>query len=178
MVENENENEYPGPLPIILDDEPFKLSYMKFDDSRYSEFYCFKAEAFLRKMLSYGDQICHDFELNEESVVLDARVPNFSLPNHMSAICSPARHCRERVRFPIYHRSAFRDVEAMFPEKVERFWADKKHCDEPEEELVYTMWEGGGGSALVHVSTLGNTLLKINNCLYLFCNFLNTSLFR
>ncbi len=152
MEERVAENIYAGPLPIILDDEPFQLSYMNYDQSRYPEFYRAKAEAFLQKMLAYGDKISHIFNLNQSSIQLDERQPNYGLPENMTALCSPAKHCRERVRFPIYKREAFRNVEAMFPDKVERFWSHKAICSEPEEELVYTMWEANGGSVLVHVS--------------------------
>ncbi len=153
MTSENNSSVHTGPLPIILDDEPFHLSYMIYDESRYPEFYRLKAEAFLQKLMNYGARIQHEFNLNESTILLDHSLSNFGLPTNMSAICSPPKHCRERVRFPIFPRVAFTEVESMFPQKVERFWYNKSICDDKEEELVYTMWEGGGGSALVHVST-------------------------
>lgn len=148
------EREYKGPLPIILDDEPFELSYMIYNEALYSQFYKEKAESFLHKLAVNG-KIRHQFHLTE-ALHLDTSHPNFALPDRMSAICSPAKHCRERVRFPIFPRSAFSAIEALFPEKVERFRAGKPENLEKSTELVYTMWEGGGGSVLVHVRFRGS----------------------
>lgn len=141
--------EHRGPLPIILDDEPFELSYMNYNENLYSQFYKEKAECFLHKLAANG-KIRHQFHLTE-ALQLDTSQSNYALPDRMSAICSPAKHCRERVRFPIFPRSAFSAIEALFPEKVERFRAGKPDTLDKSTELVYTMWEGGGGSVLVHV---------------------------
>lgn len=143
------EREHRGPLPIILDDEPFELSYMNYNENLYSQFYKEKAESFLHK-LAANVKIRHQFHLTE-ALQLDTSQSNYALPDRMSAICSPAKHCRERVRFPIFPRSAFSAIEALFPEKVERFRAGKPDTLDKSTELVYTMWEGGGGSVLVHV---------------------------
>lgn len=143
---------YAGPLNMILDDEPFQLSYMSYDSSMYSQFYKEKAESFLHKLFDYGESIKHDFQLTPESIILEPSQPNYGLPANMTALCSPPRHCRERVRFPIYRRSEFNEVEASFPDKVEQFWQGRSNCADKEEELVYTMWEVDGGCAMVHVS--------------------------
>eukprot|EP01033_Poteriospumella_lacustris_P021320 gene21320-15802_t len=91
------EREYKGPLPIILDDEPFELSYMTYNETLYPQFYKEKAESFLRKLAVNG-KIRHQFQLTE-ALHLDTSHPNFALPDPFSAI------------------------EALFPEKVERFRA-------------------------------------------------------